>query len=142
MRAVLILLTAFFLSLLAGGIIAQWLAVATGAGEEYILVLVAVPLLAIIFAVVFLSAQLVGDSISSIDRAGRWLLAMLAVLTAALLAFEVWAVAGEVAKLRADLPIIAGLVLPGLAMVLVDWLFLRWRVGTRRSGFGRNGRVL
>ena len=29
---------------------------------------------------------------------------------------------------QGDLPIVAGLVLPSLATVLVQWLFVRWRV--------------
>ncbi|PSJ64372.1 hypothetical protein [Kumtagia ephedrae] len=141
MRAILTSLMAFFLSLLAGIFVAQWLALATGATEEFILVFASVPVLAVVFALVFLLPQVIGRTRASIDRAGKWSLAALVVAIAALLAFELWAVAGDTAKLEADLPMIAGLVLPGLAIVLVDWLFVRWRVGMRREGFGRNGTV-
>jgi hypothetical protein len=140
-RAILTSLMAFFLSLLAGIFVAQWLALATGATEEFILVFASVPVLAVVFALVFLLPQVIGRTRASIDRAGKWSLAALVVAIAALLAFELWAVAGDTAKLEADLPMIAGLVLPGLAIVLVDWLFVRWRVGMRREGFGRNGTV-
>jgi hypothetical protein len=140
-RAILTSLMAFFLSLLAGIFVAQWLALATGATEEFILVFASVPVLAVVFALVFLLPQVIGRTRASIDRAGKWSLAALVVAIAALLAFELWAVAGDTAKLGADLPMIAGLVLPGLAIVLVDWLFVRWRVGMRREGFGRNGTV-
>ena len=128
MRALLLTLVAFFLSLLAGGMVAQQLAVLTGAGEEYILVFIAVVLLAIVFALVFLVAVLAGGP-AGVATAGKWSLAVFAVLLVALLGFEFWAVGGDLAKLRADLPIIGGLVLPGIVIIGVDWLFLRWRLG-------------
>lgn len=128
MRALLLTLVAFFLSLLAGGMVAQQLAVLTGAGEEYVLVFIAVVLLAIVFAAVFLVAVLAGGS-SGVATAGKWSLAGFAVMLVALLGFEFWAVGGDVAKLRADLPIIGGLVLPSIVIIGVDWLFLRWRLG-------------
>lgn len=126
MRALLNTLVAFFLSLLAGGMVAQQLAVLTNAGEEYILVFVAVVIFALVFAATFLIAQLAGGP-PAVGTAARWLLVAFAVLIVALLGFEFWAVAGDVAKLGADLPIIGGLVLPGLAMIVIDWLFIRWR---------------
>ncbi|MDQ6437717.1 hypothetical protein RB623_27005 [Mesorhizobium sp. LHD-90] len=141
MRAILTSLMAFFLSLLAGMISAQWLAVATNAAEEFILVFASVPLLAIVFGVVFLLPQIIAGTRSSIDRVGKWSLAVLVVLAAVLLGLELWAVAGDMAKFKADLPII-GLVLPGVAILVVDWLFVRWRIGAPRVEFGRNGKVL
>ena len=138
MRAALTALMAFFLSLLAGAVAAHWLAIATDAAEEFILVFMSVPLLAVIFAVVFLLPQFIGGTRSSVDRAGKWSLIVLAVLIVALLVFEFWAVGGDMAKLKADLPIIAGLFLPGFAIILVDWLFVRWRVGAPRLEVGAN----
>lgn len=127
MRALLTTLMAFFLSLLAGGVVAQQLAVLTGAGEEYILVFIAVVLLSIVFAAAFLMAQLIGGR-TAVGSTAVWSLAVLAVLVVGLIGFEFWAVGGDMAKLRADLPIIAGLALPGFVVVVVDWLFVRWRL--------------
>lgn len=128
MRALFSTLVAFFLSLLAGGMVAQQLALMTGAGEEYILVFIMVVLLAIVFAAVFLLGLLTAGP-AGIAIAGKWSLVVFAVLFAALLGFEFWAVGGDMAKLTADLPIIGGLVLPGIVIIAVDWLFLRWRLG-------------
>jgi high-affinity K+ transport system ATPase subunit B len=127
-----------FLSFLAGGIIAQQLAVATGAREEYILVFIAVILLGLVFALVFFIAQFATDARQAVDAAAKWSLAIFALLAVALLGFEYWAVGGDMAMLKADLPIVAGLILPGLAIILVDWLFVRWRVGAPRLEVGGN----
>ena len=131
-----------FLSLFVGGMVAQQLAVATGATEEYILVFMAVVLLALVFALVFFIAQFAANARRAVDTTAKWLLTIFAVLVVALLGFEYWAVGGDMAKLKGDLPIIAGLTLPGLAIILVDCLFVRWRVGAPPAEFGRNGRTV
>lgn len=121
---------AFFLSLAVGGTVAQQMAVATGAGEEYILVFMAVVVLAAVLAMVFFVAQLRADKPRAVNAAAAWCLAAFLVLLAALIGLECWMVSWDLAKLAADLPIIGGLFLSGLAILLVDWLFVRWR--TRR----------
>jgi heme/copper-type cytochrome/quinol oxidase subunit 2 len=137
-RAFLTSFMTLFLSFLVGGIIAQQLAVATGAREEYILVFIAVILLGLVFALVFFIAQFARNARQAVDATARWSLAIFFVLVVALLGFEYWAVAGDMAKFKADLPIIAGLTLPGLAIILVDWLFVRWRVGAPHLEVGGN----
>lgn len=127
MRVFFTTLLAFFLALLAGGLVAQQMAVMTDAGEEYILVFVAVPLLAVVLAIVFLPAQF-GNYRPLVDATAKWSLVVMVVLFAALIGWEYWAVGGDRAKLVADLPIIGGLALPALAIILVNWLFVRWRV--------------
>lgn len=132
---------AFFLSLLAGGLVAQQMAVATKAGEEYILVFMAIAPVAIVFAVVFFIAQFRANARGAVNAAARWSLVILAMLTLALFGFEYWATAGDFAKIAADLPIIGGLLLPAVAIILIDWLFVRWRVGRLPATFGRGERT-
>ena len=127
-----------FLSFLAGGIVAQQLAVATGATEEYILVFIAVVLLALVFALVFFIAQFARNARRAVDATAKWSLAIFALLLVVLLGFEYWAVGSDMDKMKADLPIVAGLFLPGVAIILVDWLFVRWRVGAPRLEVGGN----
>lgn len=140
MRAFFTSLVAFFLSLFAGSLVAQQLAVTTGAGEEYILVFMGVVVLSIVIGLVFFIAQFGSEARRMVDAAARWSLIVFVVLAVVLAAVEYWAVSGDMTKYRADLPIMAGLVLPGLAIILVDWLFVRWRVGRRAvalEGYGR-----
>jgi uncharacterized membrane protein YhaH (DUF805 family) len=131
-------LMTLFLSFVVGGIVAQQLAVATGATEEYILVFMAVVLLGLVFALVFFIAQFATNARRAVDATAKWSLAVFVGLVIVLLGFEYWAVGGDMARLKGDLPIIAGLALPGLAIILVDWLFVRWRVGVPHLEVGAN----
>lgn len=127
---------AFFLSLGLGGMVAQQMAVVTGAGEEYILVFLAVIVFAAVLAMVFFVAQLRSDKRRAVNVAAAWCLAAFVLLLVALLVMEFWLVSGNMAQLAADLPIVGGLFLSGMAVLLVDWLFVRWRVGRTRAVLG------
>lgn len=129
MRIFLTSVMAFFLSLLVGGMVGQFLAEATKAGQEYILVFIAVPLVATVVTVLFFIPQLFVLRRRAVDKTGKWTLAVFVVLTAALLVFDFVTIQGDVAMFRRDMPILAGLALPGFAIILVQWLFVRWRVG-------------
>lgn len=129
MRIFLTSFMAFFLSLLAGGIVAQILAETTKAGQEFILVFMAVPLIAVVATVLFFVPQLFVLRRRAVDKTGKWSLAVFVILTLALFVFDYVTVQGDLAMFRRDMPILAGLALPGLAVILAQWLFVRWRVG-------------
>ncbi|PWJ87867.1 hypothetical protein C8D77_114159 [Mesorhizobium loti] len=121
-------LFAFILSGFAGGLVAQLLAVETDAQEEYILVFMASALVTICVTIVFFIAQLFSNAPAIID----WL-ALCAIVLFVLIGLGLigWTFFQPIGKRQwgGDMPIIAGLVLPNLATVLVHWLFVRWRVG-------------
>ncbi|RUX91666.1 hypothetical protein EN935_38340 [Mesorhizobium sp. M7D.F.Ca.US.004.03.1.1] len=128
MRMVFTSLFAFILSGFAGGLVAQLLAVETDAQEEYILVFMASALVTICVTIVFFIAQLFSNAPAIID----WL-ALCAIVLFVLIGLGLigWTFSQPIGKRQwgGDMPIIAGLVLPNLATVLVHWLFVRWRVG-------------
>ncbi|RUW60504.1 hypothetical protein [Mesorhizobium sp. M7A.F.Ca.US.008.03.1.1] len=128
MRKFFTSLFAFVISGLAGGLAAQWLAIATGAEEEYILVFMVSVLVTLIVTFVFFVAQFMADPVAAVARAGKWLLIMLVVLLALLVALILYADSSS-AVVKKDIPIVAGLGLPGLVTIVIHWLFVRWRVG-------------
>ncbi|AEH88966.1 MULTISPECIES: hypothetical protein [Mesorhizobium] len=127
MRKFFTSLFAFILSGLAGGLVAQELAVVTDAQEEYILVFMASVLVTIIVTFVFFVAQLMSDPPATVGKTGMWLLivfvALLVLLIAAILYTD-----GSMTAVKGDIPIVLGLGLPGLVIILVQWLFVRWRL--------------
>ncbi len=131
MRIVFTSLFAFIISGFAGGLVAQLLAVETHAQEEYILVFMASALVTICVTIVFFIAQLFSNASTIIN----WL-ALGAIVLVVLVGFGLigWTFSQPIGKRQwgGDLPIVAGLVLPNLATVLVHWLFVRWRL---RRGF-------
>ena len=128
MRIVFTSLFAFVISGFAGGLVAQLLAVATHAREEYILVFMWSALVTIVVTIVFFIAQF----FSSAARIINWI-ALCAIVLFVLVGLGLigWTFSQPVDKRQwaSDLPIVAGLVLPSLATVLVHWLFVRWRMG-------------
>ncbi|RUX28149.1 hypothetical protein EOA13_17500 [Mesorhizobium sp. M7A.F.Ca.US.011.01.1.1] len=127
MRIFFTSLMAFFLSGLAGGLIAQQLAVATHAQEEYILVFMTSVLVTIVATIVFFIAQLFSNAPSIINWLGLCAIVLFVLIGLGLIG---WTFSQPVDKRQwgGDLPIVAGLVLPNLATVLVHWLFVRWRL--------------
>lgn len=127
MRKFFTSLFAFFISWFAGGLVALRLAIATDAQEEYILVFMASALVTIVVTIVFFVAQFFSNAPTIID----WL-ALCAIVLFVLVGLGLigWTFSQPVDKRQwgSDLPIVAGLVLPSLATVLVHWLFVRWRV--------------
>ncbi|RWC34200.1 MAG: hypothetical protein EOS27_00795 [Mesorhizobium sp.] len=127
MRIAFTSLFAFILSGFAGGLVAQLLAVATHAQEEYILVFMASALVTICVTIVFFIAQLSSNASAIIN----WL-ALCAIVLFALIGLGLigWTFSQPVDKRQwgGDLPIVAGMVLPNLATVLVHWLFVRRRL--------------
>ena len=127
MRTFFTSLFAFILSGLAGGLVAQWLAIATGAEEEYILVFMFSVLVTFMVTFVFFVAQFMTDPVAAVARTGKWLLIMFAVLLALLVALVLYADSGA-AVVKKDIPMVVGFGLPGLVTVVVQWLFVRWRM--------------
>lgn len=138
MRKVFTSLFAFILSGLAGGLVAQQLAVLTGATEEYILVFMATALVAILVTIFFFVVQFRSEPVRAADRTVWRLLAIYAV---ALIILAGWTVAVPVENraTASDLSIIAGLILPGAVAIVVQWWFVRWRLTRSAAGFGRGG---
>ena len=127
MRKFVTSLFALILSGLAGGLVAQELAVITNAQEEYILVFMASVLVTFIVTFVFFVAQLMTDPVAAVARTGKWSLIVFAVLIALLVALILRA-DSSAAVVSKDIPMVAGRGLPGLVTIVVQWLFVRWRV--------------
>lgn len=126
MRAVLTSVMAFFLAVLVGGVVAQALAVSTHAGEEYILAFVAIIPVAVLVTLAFLIAQLAAGSRRAAGIVAVVLLALVALSAIALLAMS-WFASPRTAPVSEEFGIVAGLILPATAMVLAQWLVVRWR---------------
>ena len=128
MRKFFTSLFAFFISWFAGGLVALGLANATDAQEEYILVFMASALVTIVVAIVFFVAQFFSNAPAIIDWLALCTIVLFVLVGLGLIG---WTFSQPVDKRQwgSDLPIVAGLVLPNLATVLVHWLFVRWRVG-------------
>jgi hypothetical protein len=128
---------AFFASLLAGGIVAQMLAVASNGSEEWIGVFMLAVLVAMAMTVIFLVAQFRADQSRAAGSVAKWSLIILAVLGAILATATI--VADGIDQIGRDLPITAGLTLPALAIIVVQWLIVRWRAprAVQKPRFGR-----
>lgn len=127
MRIFFTSLLAFILSGMAGGLVAQWLAVATGAQEEYILAFMASMLVTFIVSFVFFVAQFMTDPVGAVAATGKWTLIVFAVLIALLVGLILYT-DSSAAVVKRDMPMVAGLALPGLVTIVVQWLFVGWRV--------------
>lgn len=121
---------AFVLSSLVGGVAAVQIAVINKAQEEFIVVFFAVMVIALLTTVVFVIAQLFGDPVASIGRAGWGLMILFGLSLAALL---IWSAASATSSREAarDMPLIAGIIAPAFLIVATQWLFLRWRLRKR-----------
>ncbi|MBN9222304.1 MAG: hypothetical protein J0I79_30565 [Mesorhizobium sp.] len=127
MRTFFTSLFAFIISGFLGGLTAQELAVATGAEEEYVIVFMFSVLVTFVVTFVFFVAQLMNDPVAAVARTGKWTLIVFVVLLALLIALILYS-DSSAAVVRKDMPMVAGLGLPGLVTIIVHWLFVRWRV--------------
>jgi len=131
-------LFAFIISGFAGGLVAQWLAVATDAQEEYIVAFMVSMLVTFVVTFIFFVAQLMNEPVAAVAIAGKWTLIVFLVLLILLVALTIYS-DSSAAVVRKDMPFLAGLGLPGLVTIIVQWLFVRWRVGRGQPSFGRSG---
>ncbi|PBB42909.1 hypothetical protein CK222_13445 [Mesorhizobium sp. WSM3866] len=131
-------LFAFILSGLADVLVVQELAVITGATEECILVFAATVIIVVVVTVAFFLVQFRGKPVRALDGM-LWLL--LALFCLGLLALVGWtfSVPAESRATANDLSIVAGLILPGAAAIIVQWRFVRWQLKRSSAGFGRGG---
>lgn len=133
MRKFFTSLLAFIISGFAGGLVAQELAVITNAQEEYILVFMASVLVTIVATSILFVAQLTADPLAAVGKTGIWLLivfvALLILLTALILYTD-----SSTTAVKGDIPMVLGLGLPGLVTILVQWVFVRWRVKREMIG--------
>ncbi|WP_027061638.1 hypothetical protein [Mesorhizobium loti] len=127
MRKFFTSLFAFIISGFVGGLVAQQLAVITDAQEEYIIVFMFSVLVTFVVTFVFFVAQLMNDPVAAVARTGKWTLIVFVVLLALFVALILYS-DSSAAVVRKDMPMVAGLGLPGLVTIIVHWLFVRWRV--------------
>jgi hypothetical protein len=118
---------AFFLSLLAGAIVAVGLAINTGAQEEYILVFFACGLVTTVVTILFFIAQFFPNPLKAINWMGIGTFVLVVLAGFGLIGWT-FSQPPEGRDWGGNLPIIAGLVLPSLATIAAQWLFVGWRV--------------
>ena len=121
MRKFFASLMAFFASLFAGGMVAQLLAEWTNATEEYILVFILTVLVAVVVTVPLFVAQFF--SRRAVNMTAFMCLAVFIVLGGAMAALTL--IESDGTRPEKDAAIIAGLVLPGVLIILVQWLIVR-----------------
>ncbi|MDX8491975.1 hypothetical protein RFN29_10315 [Mesorhizobium sp. VK22B] len=138
MRKFFTSLFAFVLSGLAGALVVQELAVLTGATEEYILVFAATVMIIIVVTIAFFLVQFRAEPVRAVDRMLWWLLAIFAIILIALAGWT-FSVPAENRATASDLSIVAGLILPGVLAIIVQWLFVRWRLKRSPAPFGKGG---
>ncbi|MDX8512830.1 hypothetical protein [Mesorhizobium captivum] len=138
MRKFFTSLFAFVLSSLAGALVVQELAVLTGATEEYILVFAATVMIIIVVTIAFFLVQFRAEPVRAVDRMLWWLLAIFAIILIALAGWT-FSVPAENRATASDLSIVAGLILPGVLAIIVQWLFVRWRLKRSPAPFGKGG---
>jgi len=128
MKSFLTLVLAFFVSSFVAGIVQNQLAVAFGAREEFIAVMMLFVLTAITVTVVFGIALAVAKTVSGID----W--TAVALLVLAVVGLVVMSVlgAGSIRNLtitKQDLAIVAEILVPTAILIAIQWWFVRrrWR---------------
>ncbi|ESY20473.1 hypothetical protein [Mesorhizobium sp. LNJC394B00] len=127
MRKFVTSLFALILSGLAGGLVALWLAIVTNANSEYILVFMVSALVTIVATVAFFIAQFVPNPQRAINLTGLVGVSLFVLAGIGLIAWTFSQPPGK-AQWSGDLPVVAGLILPSIATVIVQWLFVGWRV--------------
>jgi hypothetical protein len=103
------------------------LAVITNAQEEYILVFMASVLVTVVVTFVFFVTQFAADPLAAVGKTGMWLLIVFLALLVLRIALILYTDSSTTA-VKGDIPMVLGLGLPGLVTVIVQWLFVRWRV--------------
>ena len=131
MRSFGTLVLAFFVSTIVAGIVQNQLAVAFGAREEFIAVMMLFVLTAITTIVGFAIALGVSKTVSGIDWTALGLLILSVVGVGALIALG--AVADRKLTVNAaDLKIIAEILVPTALLIGIQWWFVRRRLRAAR----------
>ena len=128
MRSFGTIVLAFFVSTIVAGIVQNQLAVAFGAREEFIVVMVLFVLVVITVTVAFGLALAFARTVAGIDWTALALAGLVVLLIAGLLAAA--AIADRrLAIGRQDLAIIAELAVPAAVLIAIQW----WLVRRRRA---------
>lgn len=122
MRKIFVSLLAYLVSGIAGGIVAQQIAVRSEAGQEFILVFFVVALLSVTAAVAFFAAQFFGPR--GIDRTALFFSLVLAALLAVVSAWA-YRQATPHSLAHGDLMILGSLALSGAVLIATHWLVVR-----------------
>lgn len=136
MRIVFTTLLLMFLGMFTGGMVAQVLAVETGADQEFILVFMLVMLVLLASTVVFVVTQFSDNPRRAANRAAFVLLALIVIWATFLVGWDIVDSPPGTA-LKSSWPIITGLTLPNAVTVIVHWLIARWRGRPAQPQFGR-----
>jgi hypothetical protein len=143
LRNVVTAVIALALSTLVAGMAAVWLAVETRAQEEFVLVFAAIAPLGLICALPMLVASYRPEPRAAVGRVARWLFVIFALLLAGLFGFAFY-MAQTGGAVVEDLPLLAGIAIPALVILIVQWILFRWRARSSAGGsppmrFGRIG---
>ena len=125
MRTAGVLLLAFLVSIVVAGIVQNQLAVAFGAGEELIAVIMLFVLTAIVTTVAFGLALALSRSVAANDWTALALLGLVALMIAALVLLG--AGSSQLTIGRGDLLILAEIVVPTALMIGIQWWLVRRR---------------
>ena len=131
MRSFGTLVLAFFVSTIVAGIVQNQLAVAFGAREEFIAVMMLFVLTAITTIVAFAIALGVSKTVSGIDWTALGLLMLSVVGVGALVALGMVA-DRKLTMNAADLKIIAEILVPTALLIGIQWWFVRRRIRAAR----------
>jgi hypothetical protein len=145
MRSFLTSLFALIVSLFIGILIAQALAVWSNGSEEWLVAFGLAMLVAGAVTVVFFIEQLAFGTRKAAYVTALILTAIFALVAGMLVWASITLSTGPADAAR-DGPLIAGIVLPGLAIILIQWLIVRWRVPQSaempvQPRFGRGGQL-
>jgi hypothetical protein len=137
-RIVVTTFLVLFLGALAGGMVAQILAVSTGADQEFIAVFFLVPLVVLVSTVVFLIVQFFSNPRRAATVAVIVLVGIIVAVFAGLLVLDHMALLDSRAA-NSSRPVIFGLTLPNAVAVIVQWLIVlrRNRAAPPAMLFGR-----
>lgn len=126
MRNILTAVAAFVVSTFVAGMAALLIAEETHAQEEFILVFASIAPLGLIVGLPLLVASYGREPRLAVSRTARWLLVVFALLLAGLFGFAFY-MAQTGGAVVDDLPILAGISIPAVTILVVQWLVFRLR---------------
>lgn len=126
MRNILTAVIAFVVSTFAAGMAAVLIAEETHAQEEFILVFASIAPLGLIVALPLLIASYRPEPRGAVSRVAGWLLVIFALLLAGLFGFAFY-MAQTGGAVVSDLPILAGISIPAVTILVIQWLVFRLR---------------
>ena len=141
MRNVLTAFLAFMLSTFLAGMAAVVVAEQLQAGEEFILVFVAIAPLGLIVMLPMFIASYRPEPRGAVSRVARWLFTLFVVCLVMLFGYAFYVAQARIDYVE-DLPILASIAIPAVVILAVQWLLFRWRARAAPPPpmrFGRSG---